>query len=116
MAAGGKSRCGTGPRREQDLRIHLNGTKRTKPCSKAPRIRKIKGTAADRLVQRRKQAKLLEQMEQVRVLDEEGNIVELANLLTVEYLGHLFQSDGDCLPDVERRCAMAQPRRMIVHA
>ena len=97
-------------RRKQDLNIHLAGTKRTKPCSKMPKIRQIKGTAADRLVQRQKQAALLETMDQVRVYDADGEVTLLQNRLTVDYLGHLFQSDGDCMPDIDRRCAMARQR------
>jgi ribonuclease HI len=72
-------------------------------CGLRPKLRRLKGTEVDRRVQKAKRKALLKTLPQVTL---EG--VLLSYKQEAEYLGHMFQGNGDCDFDVSRRTAIAR--------
>ena len=66
----------------------------------------FKGGKADKLVQKAKRHLLLEGVPGVLMMEHVG----LQKVSAVEYLGHIFQSDGGCEEDVTARMLKARRR------
>ena len=74
-----------------------------KVCPMKPIVRSYKNTDVDRMVQRKKREELLKSVPKCNL---EG--VELKYKIQAEYLGTMWQGDGGCDVDVNRRTAMAR--------
>jgi hypothetical protein len=74
-----------------------------KACPKKPKVRSYKNTQVDKMVQHAKRAVLLKDVAQCQL---EG--VGLKYKMEVEYLDTMWQGDGGCEVDVNRRTAMAR--------
>ena len=72
-------------------------------CSMKPKIRSYVGTQVDKMVQNKKREELLKNVSKCQL---EG--ADLKYKIKVEYLGTMWQGDGGCDVDVDRRTTMAR--------